>query len=98
MLAARILGTSTAGAAQLSVTFGRNANQIEHAFRHTDRLGLSRTAVQEAIQKHLPSVADRIPSGTSMQQVIEVSGMRIQYSAYRLLDGSINVGRIHGVP
>ena len=82
----------------MTVTFGRNANQIEHAFRHTDKLGLSRTAVQEAIQTHLSSVADKIPSGSPLNQVIEIGGKRIQYSAFRLPDGSINVGRIHGVP
>lgn len=86
------------GAQQFTVTFGRNANQVEHAFRHTDKLGLSRTAVQEAIQKHLLTVADKIPSGLPLNQVIEVGGKQIQYSAFRLLDGSINVGRIHGVP
>jgi hypothetical protein len=83
---------------QLTVTFGRNAEQIEHAFRHTDQLGLSRTEVQEAIRTHLSSVADKIPSGSPLNQVIEVGGRRIQYSAFRLTDGSINVGRIHGVP
>ena len=82
----------------LTVTFGRNANQIHHAFRHTDKLGLSRTAVQEAVQKHLPSVVDKIPAGKPLNQIIEVGGQRIQYSAFRLSDGSINVGRIHGVP
>jgi RHS repeat-associated protein len=85
-------------APNLTVTFGRNANQIEHAFRHTDKLGLSRAAVQDAVQKHLPSVVDKIPSGSPLNQVIEVGGKQIQYSAFRLPDGSINVGRIHGVP
>jgi RHS repeat-associated protein len=83
---------------QLSVTFGRNANQVEHAFRHTDKLGLSRDAVQSAIQNHLPAVADKIPNGAPLNQVIKVAGKKIQYSAFRLPNGSINVGRIHGVP
>jgi hypothetical protein len=93
-----LFGSGARGAENLAVTFGRNANQIEHAFRHTDKLGLSRTAVQDAIQKHLPSVADKIPSGAPLNAVIDVGGKRIQYSAFRLPDGSINVGRIHGVP
>jgi hypothetical protein len=93
--AARGAGTA---AEKLTVTFGRDANQIQHAFRHIDKLGLSRTAVQEAVQKHLPSVVDKIPAGRPLNQVIEVGGQRIQYSAFRLPDGSINVGRIHGVP
>lgn len=71
------------GAPQLTVTFGRNANQIEHAFRHTDKLGLSRTAVQEAVQKHLPSVADKIPSGAPLNQVIELDVWKTDFSPLR---------------
>ncbi len=83
---------------QLSVAFGRNAEQVQHAFRHTDALGLARSDVESAIRLHLPSVADTIPSNGPLNSVIDVAGQRIQYTAYRLSDGSINIGRIHGVP
>lgn len=32
-----------------------------------------------------------------LNQVIEVAGKKIQYTAFKLPDGRINVGRIHGV-
>jgi hypothetical protein len=92
------MGPAGEASRQLNVTFGRNANQVHHAFRHTDQLGLSRTAVQDVVRAHLPTVIDKIPIGRPLNQVIEVSGQRVQYSAFRLPDGSINVGRIHGVP
>lgn len=85
-------------AAGETITFGRNANQANHAFRHVDELGLTRAEVQAAIERHLATVADRIPNGQPLNQVIEVAGQRIQYSAFRLPDGTINVGRIHGIP
>ncbi|MBI5610017.1 MAG: RHS repeat-associated core domain-containing protein [Deltaproteobacteria bacterium] len=80
------------------LTFGRDANQVYHAFRHTDELGLARESAMAAVRDDLLVVSRNIPSGRPLNQVIEVSGQRIQYSAYRLPDGTINVGRIHGVP
>ncbi|MBI3201894.1 MAG: RHS repeat-associated core domain-containing protein [Myxococcales bacterium] len=80
------------------IQFGRTANQTSHAFRHTDALGLSRSAVMQAIEQQLPGVASRIPAGRPLNQVIQVGGQQIQYSAFRLPNGVINVGRIHGVP
>jgi hypothetical protein len=97
-LGVHVVEELAAKGAEAIVTFGRNANQIEHAFRHIDQLGLPREAVKKAIEEHLPSVVDKIPNGKPLNQVIEVGGKRIQYSAFRLPDGTINVGRIHGVP
>jgi RHS repeat-associated protein len=99
-VAARALSASGAGAESqpLVVTFGRNANQVYHAFRHVDEMGLARAEVQGAIEQHVSSIASQIPNGAPLNQIIEVAGQRIQYSAYRLPDGTINVGRIHGVP
>lgn len=91
--------TVAEGAAQrLTVTFGRDPNQVSHAFRHVDKMGLVRAEVQAAIERHLPTVVENIPKGRPLNQIIEVAGKRIQYSAFRLPDGSINIGRIHGVP
>ena len=83
---------------KLAIQFGKNANQIQHAFRHTDALGLSRDAVQAAVQNDLPKIASQIVSGKPFNQVIEVGGQNIQYTAWRLADGTINVGRIHAAP
>jgi len=80
---------------KIKIQFGKGANQVYHAFRHTDEMGLSRAAVQAAIEEHLPTVASQIVDGKPLNQVIEVSGKQIQYTAFKLPDGTINVGRIH---
>ncbi len=88
-----------AGAADdVAIQFGKNANQVQHAFRHTDALRLDRAVVQSGVQTHLKTVASQITPGKPFNQIIEVGGQRIQYTAFKLQDGTINVGRIHGAP
>jgi len=82
----------------IAIQFGKNANQTQHAFRHTDALGLNRSVVQSGVQTHLKTVALQITPGKPFNQVIEVGGQRIQYTAFKLPDGTVNVGRIHGAP
>jgi len=77
--------------------FGQTDNQVYHAFRHTDALGLDRAAIQTAIAEHFPSVSSRLTVGRPLNAIIEVAGQRVQYTAYRLPNGVINIGRIHGV-
>lgn len=79
-------------------TFGRDLNQVHHAFRHTDKLGLSREDVMQAVRQDLVGQSKNIPDGLPLNRVVDVAGTRVQYSAFRLADGSVNVGRIHGVP
>ncbi|MBK9187381.1 MAG: hypothetical protein IPM33_00340 [Phycisphaerales bacterium] len=86
------LATST------TIRFGNNANQVSHAFRHTDALGLSRADVSQAVRSDLLINTGSIVSGSPFNQTISINGVRVQYTAYRLPDGVINVGRIHGVP
>ena len=83
--------------AKIKIIFGTDARAFEHAMRHIDELGLSRSAVQTAIEEHLPTVASQIVEGKPLNQVVEVAGKKIQYTAFKLADGTINVGRIHGV-
>ena len=93
-------GTATAadaGAAKLTIQFGRVANQVSHAFRHTDAVGLDRAEVQSAVEQHLTSVASELVPGKTLNQVIEVAGQKIQYSAHLIAEGVANVGRIHPV-
>jgi len=80
------------------VQFGNNPNQVHHAFRHTDQMGLDRSVVQSTIRSHLGQVHGQIQTGQPFNQVIRISGMNVQYTAFRLESGSINVGRIHGAP
>jgi hypothetical protein len=58
-------------------------------------MGLARSAVQKAIEDHLPTVISKIQDGKPLNEVIEVAGQKIQYTAFKLEDGTINVGRIH---
>lgn len=60
-------------------------------------MGLNKTVVQNAIMKHFQTVDKEIKEGQSLNKVITVQGQQIQYSAYKLSDGIINIGRIHGV-
>lgn len=76
------------------VSFGRNADQFSHTFRHIERAGLNQNSVQRAVQADLRHSASRIQTGRPFNQTIEVDGNRITYTAYRLEDGTINVGRI----
>ena len=85
------------GGGSCKVQFGKTANQIYHAFRHVDDLGLDRVKVQKAIITHFKDVGHRVVAGKPFNQVVTVDGHKIQYTAYKLSDGTINIGRIHGV-
>lgn len=82
---------------KLLVQFGKTENQVYHTFRHIEKMGLNKTVVQNAIMKHFQTVYKEIKEGQSLNKVITVQGQQIQYSAYKLSDGTINIGRIHGV-
>ena len=86
-----------AKAGEFTVQFGKDSHQIYHTFRHTDMLGLNRTVVKSAIEAHLTKISSQIAPGKPVNQIIEVSGQRIQYTAFKLEDGTINIGRIHGI-
>lgn len=79
------------------VQFGKTENQVYHTFRHIEKKGLNKTTVQNAIMKHFQTVYKEIKEGQSLNKIITVQGKQIQYSAYKLSDGTINIGRIHGV-
>jgi hypothetical protein len=80
------------------VVFGQNANQISHTFRHTDRLGLDRAEVVDAIradlQPYLP--LSMRPSDALFVGKVTVGGSELQYHAYPVNEGLVNVGRITG--
>lgn len=60
-------------------------------------MGLNRSAVQTAIEKNVGAMATELTPGTPLNVIIKVAGQKIQYTAYKLSDGVINIGRIHGV-
>jgi hypothetical protein len=77
----------------VAVQFGKVENQISHTFRHVEKAGFDRTAVQDAIKQNLSKIADSLSSGQYNGSVV-VDGTKLDYSAFKLSDGTINVGRI----
>jgi hypothetical protein len=70
---------------------------VYHAFRHTDALGLDRSFVQTTVENHLKKVSSQVVAGKPFNQIIEIGGQKIQYTAFKLPDGTFNIGRMHGV-
>ena len=89
---------AAAAASKLTIQFGRTANQVSHAMRHVVEAGLDPNSVRAAISQHLPTVASQIAPGSPLNQVISVGGQKLQYTAFPISEGVINVGRIHPVP
>lgn len=68
-------------------------NQVDHTFRHVDKAGFLRADVRIVIQKDLSQNMDAIREGFNARSV-DVGGVRLDFRAFRLPDGTINVGRI----
>lgn len=76
------------------IQFGRTKNQIDHTFRHIEKAGLERASVMKAIEKRLLDIADSFQKGQLMKGTVIIEGRQLNYNAFRLQDGTINVGRI----
>ena len=70
-------------------------NQVRHTYRHTDQVGLDRDAVSNAIRADLARQGPASP-GANITGNISISGVTIEYGAFGLAAGTINVGRITG--
>jgi hypothetical protein len=81
------------------VVFGQDANQVSHAFRHTDKLGLDRAEVMDAIMLDLrPYLPLPVPPPRDFVFLgkVTVHGIELLYRAYPLSEEFVNVGRITG--
>ena len=76
-----------------TINFGKVENQISHTFRHIDAVGIDRKLVQEAIKKDLSKFSSSMPEGLYSSSV-NVNGVKIDFNAFKLSDGSINIVRI----
>ena len=83
---------SIEGAAS-EIQFGNNPNQDYHTFRHIEEAGLDKKAVRQAIEKDLSGVKDSLPNGLK-KGTVTVGGKTVDYHAFKLSSGVINVGRI----
>ena len=84
---------SAAQAAAAAVQFGNNPNQDYHTFRHVEDAGIDKQAAEKAIREDLAGKEDSLPQGLTKGRV-NVGGKTLEYNAYKLSDGTINVGRI----
>ena len=76
-----------------AIKFGANESQLRHTFRHIDRMGLDRGAVATAILEDLSRRHPMSP-GTYIAGNVIVGGVELEYRAFLLNDGTINIGRI----
>ena len=81
------------GVTNTEIRFGTVENQVSHAFRHVEKAGLDREVVRDSIRGDLLKNMDRLPDGL-YEGSVNINGVRLDYNAYRLPDGTINVGRI----
>jgi hypothetical protein len=94
MIAAAPEGAGVPAEAQgAAIQFGRVENQISHTFRHVEAAGFDRTVVENAIRQDLNKAAKSLSAGQYNGSVV-VNGTKLDYSAFKLKDGTINVGRI----
>ena len=94
--AAKLAGTAdeaALAAESVAVRFGAVENQISHTFRHVEKAGFDRQLVQEAITQQLSKAGASLPDGQYSGSVF-VNKTKLDYSAFKLPDGTINVGRI----
>jgi hypothetical protein len=84
---AAVAGSQQAGAAQkaVTVTFG-------HGARHLEGTGLSEAAVQNTIAEEIQQIAMHSSSTGSFWGSVTVDGITVQYRAFTLPNGIINVG------
>lgn len=75
------------------VCFGGNSAQEAHAFRHCDAVGLNRRSVRVAITAYL-AVHKAVLSAGPNRCRVRVDGQRVEFIAYKFVNGAINVGRI----
>lgn len=75
------------------IRFGNNPNQEYHTFRHVEAAGIDKQAAADAITNDLAGKAESLPQGLTKGEV-NVGGKTLEYNAYKLPDGTINVGRI----
>jgi filamentous hemagglutinin len=85
--------TNTAAEGNPTIQFGANDNQSSHTFRHVISGGYDATAVQNAVTGNLNNIGASLPQGQYTGTVV-VNGTTFNYSAYKLPNGTINVGRI----
>lgn len=76
-----------------SISFGHVENQASHTFRHVEAAGFDRTVFQNAATADLSKMGVSLPTYPYNGFII-VNGAILYYAAFRLPDGTLNIGRI----
>jgi hypothetical protein len=76
------------------VHFGQNPNQSRHTFRHTKEYGLQSKQVESAVEQDLRKNMHKIDLNKSYKGIVKVNGVELEYNAYEIASGEINVGKI----
>ena len=81
---------------ELTVNWGTNRQDADHAIRHVRDAGLSVDKVKDAIRQDLirRDVGSSPTGGLGGHNPVTVQGVTVRYSAFKLPDGSINVSSI----
>jgi uncharacterized protein RhaS with RHS repeats len=78
-----------------TISFGRNKDQADHATRHLNDKGIDPETAMEKITNDINRLNGEGKIGDGLNRgSINVNGATVDYSAYRLPDGSVNVGRM----
>lgn len=81
----------------MKLTFGRNAQQERHTFRHCVGAALDTAEVLRLVSQDLESRWELLNAGLFAGQVM-CAGVLLEYRALKFADGTINVGRITILP
>ena len=90
----RVIAGSLVKHASKAVIFGATANQVYHTFRHVKDAGISIDAVKGAVINSIESKIGQMIMNQVYNFTIAVEDKNITYSAYKLANGIINIGRI----
>ncbi len=82
------------GAGKGIISFGKNANQISHTFRHVAEEGMNVRQVATRIARDVNKVGDTVKTGETVNRALKVGGQRIEYAVHKLEDGTLRVGRV----
>lgn len=86
---------TTATSSELSITFGQDGNQLSHVDRHLIKFGADVDAVKAAVVQDLRAISAKILPNRGWEGYVNVGGEVYKYGAFRLPNGTINVGKIH---
>jgi hypothetical protein len=82
-----------------AINWGKNESQISHTYRHTDKVGIPREPINEAIMRDVAEHSgSQLAVGEGHTFSVTVNGVTIEYSAYRQAPDLVRVGSLRPLP